>query len=113
MGMKFIKVHRITKFIQDYFIIDSIEIITNLRTEAKTEAEKDEFKLMNNSLFGKSCKIPLKYLEAKTLADDHEILKTISKPTCEDVIRYDSYTLIEYYKKEIQYDKPKYLGSAV
>ena len=84
-----------------------------MRTEAKTEAEKDIFKLMNNSLFGKSCENPLKYLEAKILTDDHEILKAVRKPTCKDVIRYYSYTPIEYYKKEIQYDKPIYLGSSV
>ena len=58
-----------------------------MRTEAKTEAEKDIFKLLNNSLFGKSCKNPLKFLEAKILTYDHE--------RCKDVIRYDSYTLIE------------------
>ena len=56
---------------------------------------------MNNSLFGKSCENPLKYLEAKILTDDYEILKAVSKPTCKDVIRYKNYTLIEFYKKEI------------
>ena len=38
--MKFTKVHRITKFKKDYFIKDSIETITKLRTEAKPEAQK-------------------------------------------------------------------------
>ena len=55
----------------------------------------------------------MKYLEAKTLTDDYEIVKAVSKPTCKDVIRYENYTLIEFYKKEIQYDKPIYLGSTV
>ena len=84
-----------------------------MRAEAKTEPEKDIFKLMNNSLFGKSCENPLKYLEAKILTNDYEVLKAVSKPTCKDVIRYENYTLIEFYKKEIQYDKPMYLGSTV
>ena len=57
--------------------------------------------------------IPLKYLEAKILTNDYEILKAVSKPTCKDVIRYENYTLIEFYKKEIQYDKPIYLGCTV
>ena len=81
--------------------------------EAKTEPEKDIFKLMNNSLFGKSCENPLKYLEAKILIDDYEMLKAVSKPICKNVIRYENYTLKEFYIKEIQYDKPIYLGSAV
>ena len=75
-----------------------------MEAETKTEAEKYIFKLMNNSLFGKNCENPLKYLEAKILTDYFEILKALSKPTCKYVIRYDSYTLIDFYKKEIQYD---------
>ena len=113
MGIKVTKVHRIIKFKQDYIIRDYIELNTKMRAEAKTELEKDIFKLKNNSSFGKSCEIPLNYLEAKILTDDYEILKAVSKPTCKDVIRYENYTLKEFYKKEIQYDKPIYLGSTV
>ena len=113
MGIKVTKVHRIIKFKQYYIIRDYIELNTKMRDEAKTEPEKDIYKLMNNSLFGKSCENPLKYLEAKILTDDYEILKAVSKPTCKDVIRYENYTLIEFSKKEKQYDKPIYLGSTV
>ena len=113
MGIKVTKVHRIIKFKQDYIIRDYIELNTKMRTEAKTEAEKDIFKSMNNSLFGKSCENPLEFLKAKILTDDYEIFKTVSKPTCKDVTRYDICTQIEYFKKEIQYDKPIYLDSAV
>ena len=112
MGIKVTKVHRIIKFKQDYTIRDYIELDTKMRAEAKTEPQKDIFKLTNNSLFGKSCKNPLKYLEAKILIDDYEILKAVSKPTCKDVIRYKNYALIDFYKK-IHYDKPIYLGSTV
>ena len=113
MGIKVTKVHRIIKFKQDNIIRDYIELNTKMRAEAKTEPEKDIFKLMINSLFGKRCENPLKYLEAKILTNDYEILKAVSKPTCKDVIRYENYTLIEFYKKEIQYYKPIYLGSTV
>ena len=113
MGIKVTKVHRLIKLKQDYIIRDYIELNTKMRAEAKTEPEKDIFKLMNNSLLGKSCENPLKYLEAKILTDYYEILKAVSKSTCKDVIRYENYTLTEFYKKEIQYDKPIYLGSTV
>ena len=84
-----------------------------MRVEAKTESEKYIFKLMNNSLFCESCENPLKYLEATILTNDYEVLKAVSKPTSKDVISYDHYTLVEFLKKEIQYDKPKYLSSTV
>ena len=81
MGIKDTKVHRLSKFKQDYIISDYIELNTKTRAEAKTEDEKGIFKLMNYSLFGKSCQNPLKYIEAKILTDDYEILKAVSKPT--------------------------------
>ena len=99
MGKKVTKVHRINKFRQDYIIRDYIELNTKMKAEAKTELEKDIFKLMNNSLFGKSCENPLKYLEAKILTNDYEIFKAVSKPTRKNVIRYENYTLIEFFKK--------------
>ena len=52
------KVHRNVKFKQDYIIRDYIELDTKMRAEAKTEPEKDIFKLMNYSLFGKNVRIP-------------------------------------------------------
>ena len=84
-----------------------------MRAEAETEPEKDIFKLMNSSLFGKSCENPLKYLEANILTDDYGLLKAVRKPTCKDVIRYKNHTIIEFDKKEIQYDRPIYLGSTL
>ena len=113
MRIKDTKVHRTNIFKQNCFIKGYIELNTKMRKYAKTEAEKDIFKLMNISLFGKSCESPLKYLEAKILAVYHETLETVSKPTCKDVNRYDSYTLIEYNKIEKQYDKPIDLGATV
>ena len=69
-----------------------------------SEAEKDILKLMNISLFGKSCENPLEYLEAKILTDDYEILKAVCKPICKEVVRYDSYNLIEFYKEKMKYN---------
>ena len=99
MGKKVTKVHRIIKFKQDHILKYYIELNTKLRAKANTETEKNIFKLMNNSLLGKSCENPLIYLEAKILTDDYEILRVVKEPTSKDVIGYDSYTLIEFYIK--------------
>ena len=68
---------------------------------------------MNNSLFGKNCENPLRYLKAKILTDDYEIVKAVSKPACKDVIKYDRYSLIKCFKKEMKYNESIYLGSTV
>ena len=51
MGIKVTKVHRMNNFKQDYIIRGYIELNTKMKAEAKTE--KDMFRLMKNSLFGK------------------------------------------------------------
>lgn len=52
-GMKLIKIHRIMRFRQSPFIKDFIDMCTKKRAEAKTKTEKDFYKLLANSLYGK------------------------------------------------------------
>ena len=51
------------------------------RATAKTEAEKDVRKLMNNSLYCNMCMNPLHFFQSKFLHDEEKIMKSVSKPT--------------------------------
>ena len=52
--MNVLKNHKIIKYNQSRWLKPFIDLNTKLRAEAKTDFEKDLYKLMNNAIFGKT-----------------------------------------------------------
>ena len=91
-----------------------IDVNTDLRKESKNEFEKDFFKLMNNSLFGKTMENVRNHRDIKLVTTNKQRNKFTSEPSYH-LTKYISKDLLimEMKKTEVKMNKPMYLGQAV
>ena len=114
LGLKITKVHRGIKFEESAWLKSYIDQDTNLRTDAKNEFEKDFFKLINNSVFGKTMENIRKHVNIKLVNNEKQAKKLAAKPNLERCTFFDEKFIVIHMKKTcIVYDKPVYLGMCI
>ena len=87
---------------------------TKLRKEAKNDFEKDFFKLMNNSVFGKTMENVRKHRDIKLVKTGEKRNKLVSEPNYHTTKRFSENLLtIEMKKTKVKMNKPIYLAMSI
>lgn len=123
------------EFHQSPWLSKYIDLNTKLRKKAENDFEKDFFKLMNNSVFGKFELLRILYysdinyyelfkgktmenvrkrLEMKLVSNHRKIQKLINMPNFKYVVSYnENLSIVSMDKRIIEFNKPMYIGFAV
>ena len=113
-GMKLKKIHKGIKFIESEWLKSYIDMNTKLRAKAKNNFEKDFYKLMNNSVFGKTMENIRNRVNVKLVNTEEKLRKLIAKPNFRSR-KFFSENLVSVHMKKtsLTMNKPVYLGMCI
>ena len=87
---------------------------TELRKNVKNEFEKNLFKIMNNSVFGKTMENVGNHRDIKLVTPDKRRKRLVSEPNYHPYEKFSNYLMaIEMKKRRVKMNKPLYLGVSI
>ena len=114
LRMKLKKIYRILKFKQSDWMKPYIDFNTDKRKESTNESDKNFFKLMNNSIYGKTMKNLRKRIKIRVVKNSQDFIKYTSRPTCVNWKVFENNLAAIHEKKiSLTLNKPIYVGFTV
>ena len=114
LGLKLKKVHRVLQFNQSPWLKKYIDFNTNKRTLSKNDFEKNFFKLMNNSVFGKTMENLRKRVDVRLVTTKEKFLKLSSKPSyVSSKIFNENLVAVHKIKETLLMNRPAFVGACI
>ena len=114
LGLEIIKVHSGITFYDSAWLKPYISLNTQLRIpKATDDFEKNFFKLMKNSVFGKTMENIRNRVNIELVGSEAQARKWISGPRYEDRKIFIEHLSAIHIKKKLLMNKPVYLGMAI
>ena len=91
-----------------------IDLNTNMRTKGTTDFEKDFYKLMNNSVFGKTMENVRNRVNVKLVTNKKALNKLVKKANFKRVNEFhENLVAVHMEKTTVKLNKPIYLGMSI
>ena len=114
LGLKLTKIHKVVTFKESPWLEKYIMLNTKLRTLANNDFEKYFFKLMNNSVFGKTMENLRNRVDVKLVSTKKMAMKLIAKSNYKShTIFSEDLVAIHMEKTSQVFNKPIYLGMTI
>ena len=114
LGLKLKKVHRVLRFNQSPWLKKYIDFNTKKRASSKTDFEKNFFKLMNNSVFGKTMENLRKRVDVRLVTNKEKLLKLTAKPTyVSSKIFNENLVAVHKMKETLTMNRPAFVGACI
>ena len=113
MGIKIKKIHRTISFDEEAWLKKYIDNNTENRKRATCDFEKDIWKLLNNSFYGKTVENQRNRMSVKFSNEEKETKRLISKTNFTSCKIFNDYVLIRRKNKTVYLNKPIYLGACI
>ena len=114
LGLKLTKIHRGITFDECAWLKPYIDLNTNLRAKAKNDFEKDFFKLMNNSVFGKTMENIRNRVDIRLVTRESQAKKLTCRPNYQHHTIFSKNLAAVHMKKvKLYFNKPVYLGMSI
>ncbi len=110
MGLELTKIHRGITFEESCFMKSYIDLNTDMRTNGSTDFQKDFYKLMNNSVFGKTMENVRNRVNVKLVTNKKDLNKLVKKPNYKRVSEFhENLVAVHMEKTSVKLCKPIYL----
>ncbi len=114
LGLKLKKIHRGITFKEDDFMRPYIKLNTDMRAKGTTDFEKDFYKLMNNSVFGKTMENVRNRVNVKLVTDEKSLGKLVKKANFRSVnIFNENLIAVHMEKTTVRLNKPIQIGMSI
>ena len=114
LGLKIKKIYRVLKFDQSPWLKQYIDFNTEKRKNAKSSFEKNFFKLMNNSVFGKTMENLRKRVDVRLVTDEKKLDKLTTKPAyVSSKILNENLMAVHKVKETLTLSRPAYVGMCI